>query len=100
MIVAKAKKVRPGKLLIINKQKKMKDPVTFNFSQIRRKIIFLYNSLGLTKFNLYVSFTSDNQVQKLNYSSRGIDKPTDVISIPYYEQVLVRKVSNLPQLEI
>jgi len=38
---------------------------------------------SLTNKNIELIVTSDNEIKKLNYEYRGIEKPTDVLSFPY-----------------
>jgi probable rRNA maturation factor len=38
---------------------------------------------GINKFNVEVSFCSSEDIQKINYKFRKINKPTNVLSFPY-----------------
>jgi probable rRNA maturation factor len=42
-------------------------------------------ALSLSSKEIELVFTSNNEMQEINLNSRGIDKPTDVLSFPYEE---------------
>jgi len=44
----------------------------------------------LTNQNIELLLTTNKQIQEINFNTRGIDKPTDVLSFPY------EKMFNVP----
>ncbi len=42
-------------------------------------------ALSLSSKEIELIFTTNNEIQEINLNSRGIDKPTDVLSFPYEE---------------
>ena len=42
-------------------------------------------ALSLSSKKIELVFTTNNEMQEINFNARGIDRPTDVLSFPYEE---------------
>ncbi|MBC2704886.1 MAG: rRNA maturation RNase YbeY [Desulfobacula sp.] len=68
------------KILIDNQQKKKMPTET-----IRQKTKQILNALGCDAHEISIVMTNNDQVQQLNKTYRGIDKPTNVLAFPMQE---------------
>ncbi len=48
---------------------------------------FLLQAAGAGRFDLSVVCVSEGEIRDLNRSYRNVDRPTDVLSFPYHEEV-------------
>ena len=68
------------KILIDNQQKK-KIPT----DTIRQKTKQILNALGCDAHEISIVITDNDQIQQLNKTYRGLDKPTNVLAFPMQE---------------
>ena len=68
------------KILIDNQQKKKLSTAT-----IRQKTKQILNALGCNAHEISLVITDNTQIQQLNKTYRGIDKPTNVLAFPMQE---------------
>lgn len=53
------------------------------------------DSIQADMFEVYIKFTTNDEIQKINKEHRDIDKATDVLSFPMYEKVdLLKEIAN------
>lgn len=68
------------KILIDNQQKKK-----ISSESIRQKTKQILNALGCEAHEISLVMTDNTQIQRLNKTYRGIDKPTNVLAFPMQE---------------
>lgn len=68
---------------ITNRQRKIK----IDMRAIRRDLTRLLEILGYTHFDLGLLITTNKSIQKYNRDFRHKDKPTDILSFPYYPKL-------------
>lgn len=69
-------------------------------SRIKGFAVSALNVLGLDKAELSIFLTDDDGIRELNKAYRGKDKPTDVLSFPMGDEVLLGDiVISLPRAE-
>jgi rRNA maturation RNase YbeY len=61
---------------------------------LKSKLATVLDAVGYPEYDLTVWFTTNPTIKKYNKQFRGKDKPTDVISFPYYE---TKKPGTLPK---
>ncbi|MBD3273607.1 rRNA maturation RNase YbeY [Candidatus Dependentiae bacterium] len=70
-------------ILIKNTQKKIK----INESKIKSKINLILKKLGYSNFDLSIWFTTNQTIRKFNKKFREKNKPTDILSFPFHENI-------------
>lgn len=73
------------KVLITNKQNDIKIPVGIRLLIRRSCNAVLDNEKFTDDAEVSVSFVNDNEIHRLNYEYRNVDRPTDVLSFPLGE---------------
>ena len=68
---------------ITNRQRKIK----IDMRAIRRDLTRLLEILGYKHFDLGLLITTNKSIQKYNREFRHKDKPTDILSFPYYPKL-------------
>ena len=63
---------------VVNRQRTCKVP-SRNWTELGKNIL---NQIGREGSSATIAFVSDRKSRELNYTFRGIDKPTDVLSFP------------------
>ena len=86
---------------IISKSKKWKDHEKF-IAQTCKKIIPLTDLNKILKKNISlevsISLVLDREMQKLNYTFRSKNKPTNVLSFPAVDAMSLKKLSKIDYL--
>lgn len=75
----------------------LKEPDFNDWTLILPKVLdATINNMNLRDCEVNLLLTDDNEVRRLNYDFRNIDKPTNVLSFPQYEQLegLIFDVGN------
>ncbi len=70
-------------ILIKNNLQKIK----INSNNLKNKAQRILKSLGYEDFDLGIWVTTNNTIQKYNKQFRKKDKPTDILSFPYHENL-------------
>lgn len=73
------------KVLIVNKQNDIKIPVGIRLLIRRSCNAVLDHEKFTDDAEVSVSFVSDDEIHRLNYEYRNVDRPTDVLSFPLGE---------------
>lgn len=72
---------------IKNRQKK----IPISVREYRKKAEKILDFLGYTDFDLGVLWTTDRSIQKYNQKFCSKNKPTDVLSFPYHQNITAGK---------
>lgn len=54
----------------------------------RRKVVAMKAVAGVERWDLAITLTTDRKLRQLNHTYRQIDRPTDILSFPFYDKVL------------
>jgi ssRNA-specific RNase YbeY (16S rRNA maturation enzyme) len=72
-------------LLLRNTQRKF----ALNIDAYRTHTLRMKKAAGCADWDLAITLTTDHRLRALNLAYRKIDKTTDILSFPFYEQVPV-----------
>jgi probable rRNA maturation factor len=67
-------------ITIKNTQRK----IALNVPKIRQDVQKILDALGYADFDIGIWFTSNKTMREYNFNFRDKDKPTDILSFPYY----------------
>ena len=88
-------------IIIKNRQRKIKVDIKDLHAKTQKMLSVLGNKV-LTKkdalyqdFDLGIMLTTNNTIQKLNKKFRGKDKPTDILSFPFHENLKAGQIINV-----
>jgi probable rRNA maturation factor len=70
----------PGKIGIYNEQETLPD---INIQKLEQTIAIIRDILGYPTYDITLILVDDDEMRKTNLDSRGIDKPTDILSFPF-----------------
>jgi len=65
--------------------KRLKSKIPYNMAMLKKDATTVLRTLGYKDFDLGILLTNNDTIQEYNKEYRKKDKPTDVLSFPFYE---------------
>ena len=64
-----------------------KQSIPVNEVQLKKSALAIVAFLGYQKFDLSIQLVTNQDMQKYNKQFRSVDKPTDVLSFPFFDHI-------------
>lgn len=68
--------------------KRLKTDIPYNIASLKKDAKVVLHTLGYDDFELGILLTNNENIQQYNKEYRDKDKPTDVLSFPFYEGLI------------
>jgi rRNA maturation RNase YbeY len=72
----------PGDILVENNQS---DLAKIDLDRLKRTVSDIRTIIGYPTYDISILLVDDEEMQEANCESRGVDRPTDILSFPFHE---------------